>query len=139
MKKIIFFICSCPLFFFSCSSAKEDASFQKIEYNASTRGYSTQILIQEDTLQNFKNNKEISSLILTKKMKNTLNSFLEEIDVTILDQLKASSEKHQYDGAMYSTIEIVWNGKTYKTVGFDDDNPPKKLNPFLNYLHGLIK
>ena len=76
---------------------------------------------------------------ISSKIKNALNSFLEEIDVTILDQLKASSEKHQYDGAMYTTIEIVWNGRTYKTVGFDDDNPPKKLNPFLNYLHGLIK
>ena len=139
MKKIIFLVCSCSLFFFSCSSAKEDASFQKIEYNAITRGYSSQILLQEDTLQYFKNNKEINSLILTKKIKNTLNSFLEKLDVTILDQLKAPSEKYQYDGAMYTTLEIVWNGKTYKAVGFDDDNPPKKLNPLLNYLHDLIK
>jgi hypothetical protein len=78
-------------------------------------------------------------LILTKKIKNTLNSFLEKLDVTILDQLKAPSEKCQYNGAMYTTLEIVWNGKTYKAVGFDDDNPPKKLNPLLNYLHDLIK
>ena len=136
MKKIIFLVCSCSLFFFSCSSAKEDASFQKIEYNAITRGYSSQILLQEDTLQYFKNNKEINSLILTKKIKNTLNSFLEKLDVTILDQLKAPSEKHQYDGAMYTTLEVVWNGKTYKTVGFD--NSFKELMPFLDSLLDLI-
>ena len=76
---------------------------------------------------------------ISSKIKNALNSFLVIFDVTILDQLKAPSEKHQYDGAMYTTLEIVWNGKTYKTVGFDDDNPPKKLNSLLNYLHDLIK
>jgi hypothetical protein len=76
---------------------------------------------------------------ISSKIKNALNCFLVIFFVTILDQLKAPSEKYQYDGAMYTTLEIVWNGKTYKAVGFDDDNPPKKLNPLLNYLHDLIK
>ena len=42
-------------------------------------------------------------------------------------------EKHQYDGAMYTTIEIVWDDKKYKSAGFDDDNPPKELIPFFHY------
>jgi len=44
---------------------------------------------------------------ISSKIKNALNSFLVIFDVTILDQLKAPSEKHQYDGAMYTRIEIV--------------------------------
>ncbi len=41
--------------------------------------------------------------------------------------------KHQYDGAMFTTIEIVWDDKKYKSAGFDDDNPPKELIPFFHY------
>ncbi len=73
------------------------------------------------------------------KIKNTLNGFLEKLNLTTLHQLKSTSEKHQYDGAMYTTIEVVWDNKTYKSVGFDDDNPPKELIPFLHYLVALVK
>jgi|TARA_B110000902_G_scaffold73747_1_gene87054 hypothetical protein len=73
---------------------------------------------------------------ISSKIKNALNSFLVIFDITILDQLKAPSEKCQYDGAMYTRIEIVWNGKTYKTVGFD--NSFKELMPFLDSLLDLI-
>jgi hypothetical protein len=45
--------------------------------------------------------------IVTEKIKNTLSSFLKKLNLTTLHQLKAPSEKHQYDGAMYTTIEIV--------------------------------
>ena len=38
---------------------------------------------------------------------------------------------------MHTTLEIIWNGKTYKSDGFDDDNPPKKLRPFINFLLNL--
>jgi hypothetical protein len=47
--------------------------------------------------------------------------------------------KHQYNGAMYTTIEVIWDNKTYKSVGFDDDNPPKELIPFFHYLVVLVK
>ena len=73
------------------------------------------------------------------KIKNTLNGFLEKLNLGSLHQLKSPSEKHQYDGAMYTTIEVVWDNKTYKSVGFDDDNPPKELIPFLHYLVALVK
>ena len=41
--------------------------------------------------------------------------------------------KHQYDGAMFTTIEIVWDDKKYQSAGFDDDNPPEELIPFFHY------
>ena len=122
-----------------CSTEKEVATFQKIEYKAITRGYSKYIILQKDSLRYFENNRETRSLIITKKIKNTLNGFLEKLNLTSLHQLKSTSEKHQYDGAMYTTIEVIWDNKTYKSVGFDDDNPPKELIPFLHYLVALVK
>ncbi|MDA9070606.1 hypothetical protein N9K11_00740 [bacterium] len=139
MKQLIIFVCSCSLMLVGCSTEKEVATFQKIEYKAITRGYSKQIVIQKDSLRYFENNRETRSLIITKKIKNTLNGFLEKLNLTSLHQLKSTSEKHQYDGAMYTTIEVIWDNKTYKSVGFDDDNPPKELIPFLHYLVALVK
>jgi len=40
---------------------------------------------------------------------------------------------------MYTTLEVIWNGKNYKSNWFNDDNPPKKLSPFINFLLGLVK
>jgi hypothetical protein len=139
MKQLIIFVCSCSLMLVGCSTEKEVATFQKIEYKANTRGYSKHIILQKDSLRYFENNRETRSLIITKKIKNTLNGFLEKLNLTSLHQLKSTSEKHQYDGAMYTTIEVVWDNKTYKSVGFDDDNPPKELIPFLHYLVALVK
>jgi hypothetical protein len=66
-------------------------------------------------------------------------SFLEKLNLTTLHQLKAPSTKHQYDGAMYTTIEVVWDDKKYKSAEFDDDSPPKELIPLLHYLVALVK
>ena len=133
MKQLIIFVCSCSLMLVGCSTEKEVATFQKIEYKAITRGYSKQIILQKDSLRYFENNRETRSLIITKKIKNTLNGFLEKLNLTSLHQLISPSEKHQYDGAMFTTIEIVWDDKKYKSAGFDDDNPPKELIPFFHY------
>jgi hypothetical protein len=139
MKKTILICCSYSLLFLSCSSIKQEAAFQKIEYKAITRGYSKQIIIQKDSLRYFENNKKTRSLIVTEKIKNALSSFLKKLNLTTLHQLKAPSEKHQYDGAMYTTIEIVWDDKKYKSAGVDDDNPPKELTSLLHYLVALVK
>jgi len=136
MKKILLI---CLTFMVGCSSIQQKASFQKITYKAITRGYSTDILIQENTLKYFKNTKERGSLSLTKKIKDSLNSLLKKIKLKKIKDLKAPSNKYQYDGAMYTTLEIVWNGETFVSSGFDHDNPPKELIPLINYLLTLIQ
>lgn len=131
MKKITLLIFANCFLFFSCSSSKHIDRFQKIQYKSITRGYSTQILLQGDTLKYFQNNNETLSLIISKEVKNSLNKLLKKVYPETLHTLKAPSNKFQYDGAMHTTLEIIWNGKTYKSDSFDDDNPPKKLSPFI--------
>ena len=139
MKKITLLIFTNCFLFFSCSSSKHIDRFQKIQYKSITRGYSTQILLQGDTLKYFQNNNETLSLIISKEVKNSLNKLLKKVYPETLHTLKAPSNKFQYDGAMHTTLEIIWNGKTYKSDGFDDDNPPKKLSPFINFLLNLVQ
>jgi hypothetical protein len=139
MKKTTLLIFANCFLIFSCSSTRNINQFQKIQYKSITRGYSTQILLQGDTLKYFQNNKETLSLVVAKKVKNSLNKLLKKVHPETLHILKATSNKFQYDGAMHTTLEVIWNGKTYKSAGFDDDNPPKKLNSFINFLRSLVQ
>jgi len=139
MKKITLLIFANCFLFFSCSSSKHIDRFQKIQYKSITRGYSTQILLQGDTLKYFQNNNETLSLIISKDVKNSLNKLLKKVHPETIGLIKTPTNKFQYDGAMYTTLEIIWNGKNYKSNGFDDDNPPKKLSPFINFLLRLVK
>ena len=136
MKKTLLI---CLVLVFSCSSIEQKAVFQKIKYKAMTRGYSTEIVLQDDTLKYFKNTKENRSIRLTEELKDSLNNVIKKINLKTINQLKAPSNKFQFDGAMYTTIEIILNGKTYISSGFDHDNPPKELTPFINFLLTLIK
>ena len=139
MKKTTLIIFANCFLFFSCSSSKHIDRFQKIQYKSITRGYSTQILLQGDTLKYFENNNETLSLIISKDVKNSLNKLLKKVHPETIGLIKAPTNKFQYDGAMYTTLEVIWNGKNYKSNGFDDDNPPKKLSPFINFLLRLVK
>jgi heat shock protein HslJ len=139
MKKTTLLIFANCFLFFNCSSSKHIDRFQKIHYKSITRGYSTQILLQGDTLKYFQNNNETLSLIISKEVKNSLNKLLKNAHPETLGLIKAPSNKFQYDGAMYTTLEVIWNGKNYKSDGFDDDNPPKKLSPFISFLLSLVK
>ena len=139
MKKITLLIFANSFLFFSCSSSKHIDRFQKIHYKSITRGYSTQILLQGDTLKYFQNNNETLSLIISKEVKNSLNKLLKKVHPETIGLIKAPTNKFQYDGAMYTILEVIWNGKNYKSNGFDDDNPPKKLSPLINFLLTLVK
>jgi hypothetical protein len=79
MKKITLLIFANCFLFFSCSSSKHIDRFQKIQYKSITRGYSTQILLQGDTLKYFQNNNETLSLIISKEVKNSLNKLLKKV------------------------------------------------------------
>ena len=136
MKKILLICFSLVV---SCSSIQQETGFQKINYKAITRWYSTEILLQDNTLKYFKNAKESRSLTLAKEVKDALNTLIKKINLNTINQLKAPSNKYQFDGAMYTTVAVILNGKKYTSTGFDDDNPPKELTPLINYLLTLIK
>ena len=77
--------------------------------------------------------------MLVKEAKDSLNTLIKKINLKTINQLKVPSNKYQFDGAMYTTIEVILNGETYSSIGFDDDNPPKKLNSFINFLRSLVQ
>ena len=95
MKKITLLIFANCFLFFSCSSSKHIDRFQKIQYKSITRGYSTQILLQGDTLKYFQNNNETLSLIISKEVKNSLNKLLKKVHPETIGLIKAPTNKFQ--------------------------------------------
>ena len=62
------------------------------------------LFYKTDTLKYFKNTKENRSLTLTEEVKDSLNTLVKKINLNTINQLKATSNKYQFDGAMYATV-----------------------------------
>lgn len=139
MKKTLILLSFCSLFLFGCPQQYEMTAFEKIDYSAITRGSSQQITLEKGQLTSFKNHKETLNKKLDKKMYKSLFKLLKGMDLSALEKLAVPSKKHQYDGALASTITIVAKGKTYTSPVFDDDNPPTELKKLVEYLQSIGK
>lgn len=139
MKKTLLLLSFSSLFFFGCLSSQELSEYQKIDYKAITRGSSFQILLEKGVLTYIDNNKEPVKKTLSKKESKVIYKSLKNIDLGTIDKIEPPSKRHQFDGALLATLEIVSKEKTYTSVSFDDDNPPKELKELVDYLKSLTQ
>ena len=104
-----------------------------IEYSAMSRGVFKEVKINGNSIsvQKDRNSKPIVSE-LDSENKEYLFSKLEGIDVTMLPELKAPTEKRLFDGAAHATLKITVDGKTYSTASFDHGFPPEEIKPICN-------
>lgn len=112
----------------------------KIEYQSIGRGGSEYISLEKSTLKYVENRQDT----LTKRLKNkhyrALHNFLKEINLDSLSLLEVPSKKHQFDGALATTL-IITDPKpeTHKTPTFDHDNPPQEIKGIIDYIKSLSK
>jgi hypothetical protein len=64
---------------------------------------------------------------LNSENKEDLIKKLEGIDITMLPELKAPTEKRFFDGAAHATLKITVDGKSYSTTSFDHGFPPEEI------------
>jgi hypothetical protein len=128
------------LVFFTCLECKGQDTNQdnilSIKYEAKTRGSSFLLTITNDKL-NFSSIDRKNNKVLTKTQKSKLMQLINEIDLSQMNLLEAPSEKRYTDGAMFATLSITKDNKTYKTSEFDHGNPPKVLSSLYVYLISL--
>ena len=126
--------------FFTCLECKGQDTNQdnilSIKYEAKTRGSSFLLTITNDKL-NFSSIDRKNNKVLTKTQKSKLIQLVNEIDLSQMNLLEAPSEKRYTDGAMFATLSITKDNKTYKTSEFDHGNPPKVLSSLYVYLISL--
>lgn len=142
MKKF-FFLAAISFSLVACPPQPKHV-YDKIEYKSITRGLSEYILVERKNKKQVqliytKNNQEVTNRALDKKELQDIFDRLKYLDVNNIHQLDVPSKKHQYDGAMITTISITAQQKLFKSPSFDHDNPPKKLLPLIHYLKSLIK
>ena len=115
-------------------SLPEAITVEKVEYSAITRGKSERAVVHKGRYSYFLNDKKVRQTMLTDSHSKLLAQVLAGIDVVAIKDLQAPSKRHQFDGAMVTSVAITANGKTHRSVTFDDDNPPQALKALVHFL-----
>ena len=119
---------------------KQDIETAVIEYNATTRGFYQQIVVQNQkfTVTNDRNGNEklVPKSISKSDWKGIIDAF-QEVELEEIPNLKGPTEKRFYDGAAIANVKISYKGKTYQTTGFDHGNPPIEIEKLVNRITQL--
>jgi heat shock protein HslJ len=112
----------------------------KIEYKSFGRNGSEYILLEKSTLKYMENRQDTITKRLKNKHYRALHNYLKEINLDSLPLLEVPSKKHQFDGALATTL-IITDAKpeVYKTSTFDNDNPPKEIKGIIEYIKSISK
>jgi len=118
----------------SCYSQKSNNSIKQVEYFASTRGSSIQIIIRQNEvicndISNKISNKEWSSIVALVSASNLDN----------IENLQAPSDKRYRDAALAAEIKITTSEKIYTSSQFDHGNPPKEISKLVSKIQKLSK
>lgn len=104
-----------------------------IEYQATSRGFYLNInIVDEKLLITRQRNGETKEYKLNNQDWKDLANLYKKVDIDKLPTYKDPTQKRFYDGAAIANLRIVYDGKTYETVGFDHGNPPLEIQEFVN-------
>lgn len=104
-----------------------------IEYQALSRGYFLNIIIQDEKLSIIdKRDGKPRDYNMTKKDWKELTDLYKAVQIEKIATYKAPTEKRFYDGAAIGTLRITYEGKLYETQAFDHGNPPLEIEKFVN-------
>lgn len=113
-----------------------------IEYTATTRGFYTQVIIKNGTLNIQKDRDHeapIESIVCSEEELKTLNNLLKEIDLEKLSVYEGPTKKRLYDGAAIANLKITWSGSDYSTPSFDHGYPNSNIEAFVNTVTSMAK
>ena len=140
MKKGIVLLLSI-LVFAGCSGQKKATdSTIKVEYKAYSRGFYQVVTIENQMVFITKTRveKPVAFKIPIADWK-SLNMAIQELDLELLSQLKAPTEKRLFDGAAIANLKITKQGKTYESQSFDHGYPPAEIEKIVNKMLSFVK
>jgi len=113
-----------------------------IEYTANTRGFYTQVIINNKTISIQKDREAKSPAEIREcsaEELNQLKTLLSTIDVSKLSEYEGPTQKRFYDGAAMANLKISQGGKEYKTPTFDHGYPNINIEAFVNTITNMAK
>jgi hypothetical protein len=147
--KIVTLIASFLFVCMGCNSTKSTMKPTKqnyetlaIEYVANTRGFYQKLVVQNHTVSS-SNDRNGKKSPIVQKISDTnwkaLISEINKVDLAVLPNLKAPTEKRFYDGAAIAILKITLDGKTYETTNFDHGFPPTEIQKVVEIVNSLFK
>ncbi len=147
--KVVTFLAALVFVFSGCDSSKSTLEPEKqnyetlvIQYEANTRGFYQKLVVQNHTISSTNDRKGINTPIVQNISDADWNALLFEfnkIDLEILPNLKAPTNKRSYDGAAFAELKITFKGKTFETKSFDHGNPPMEIQKVVEIVNALFK
>ncbi|CAM1349771.1 MULTISPECIES: hypothetical protein [Tenacibaculum] len=124
------------LLMMNCAAQNKTKEFDKIAYEAQTRGSLVQLTIEGNKLS-YKTYQKEGTKEVTKEQLEELKRIVNELNLDKISDLKAPSEKRITDGALHAELTIKIADKEYKSSTFDAGNPPKELKKLEDLLYSL--
>jgi hypothetical protein len=124
------------LLMMNCAAQNKTKEFDKIAYEAQTRGNLVQLTIEGNKLS-YKTYQKEGTKEITKRQLEELKAIINELNLEEISDLKAPSEKRITDGALHAEFTIKIADKEYKSITFDAGNPPKELKKLEDFLYRL--
>lgn len=124
------------LLMMNCAAQNKTKEFDKIAYEAQTRGSLVQLTIEGNKLS-YKTYQKEGTKEVTKEQLEELKRIVNELNLDEISDLKAPSEKRITDGALHAEFTIKIADKEYKSSIFDAGNPPKELKKLEDLLYSL--
>ncbi|MEE4001707.1 hypothetical protein V1T75_15280 [Tenacibaculum sp. FZY0031] len=124
------------LLMMNCAAQNKTKGFDKVAYEAQTRGSMVQLTIEGNKLS-YKTYEKEGSIEIAKEKLEELNAVVNEINLEEISNLKAPSDKRITDGALHAEFTIKIADKEYKSITFDAGNPPKELKKLEDFLYKL--
>ncbi|RSC95535.1 hypothetical protein [Tenacibaculum singaporense] len=124
------------LLMMNCAAQNKTKEFDKIAYEAQTRGSMVKLTIEGNNLS-YKTYQKEGTKEVTKEQLEELKAIINELNLEGISKLKAPSEKRITDGALHAEFTIKMADKEYKSITFDAGNPPKELKKLEDFLYKL--
>ncbi len=124
------------LLMMNCAAQNKTKEFDKIAYEAQTRGSLVQLTIEGNKLS-YKTYQKEGTKEVAKEQLEELKRIVNELNLDEISDLKAPSEKRITDGALHAEFTIKIADKEYKSSIFDAGNPPKELKKLEDLLYSL--
>lgn len=124
------------LLMMNCVAQNQTKEFDKIVYEAQTRGSLVQLTVEGNKLS-YKTYEKEGAKEVTKEQLEELKTIVNELNLEEIRDLKAPSEKRITDGALQAEIVIKMTDNEYKSSTFDAGNPPKELKKLEDFLYSL--
>ncbi len=121
------------------NATQKETSYVSFEYSAITRGSFKKVIVKQDSIISAtgRDMQGATAKKLSSADWNTLLAMLKKINLQNLPNVEVPSKKHQFDGALGATLQIITQGTAYQTPTFDHGNPPAEVKDLTDKILAL--